>query len=54
MLPAAWRRNGALLFWWTLLQQWQREPWLMSAACLAVPVWLGWAVLLGLRYLQAR
>jgi len=44
-LPAAWRQQRRLLFWWTLVERIQDEPLLMLAALAALPAWLLLALL---------
>lgn len=41
-LPAAWRRELRLAFWWTLLLLWLDEPVWLLLGLLAVPAWLVW------------
>ncbi len=48
MLPADWRHQPRLAFWWTLTQCIQEQPLLMIAALAAPPAW---AILLLLRCL---
>jgi hypothetical protein len=41
-LPAVWRRELRLAFWWNWVVLWQDEPRLLTLALLGIPAWLLW------------